>query len=111
MQMDAAFAPCRVAVASTGRAERARPGQRAFDLFASLFLLVFLAPRYGSRFRHYCSCRPSLTGLWQASGRSDLSYGRRVELDTLYARTRSTRTDLAILFRTLPVILQRRGSC
>src|SRR5260370_32831906 len=33
--------------------------------------------RYGDAFRHYCACRPGMTGLWQGSGRNSGDYGRR----------------------------------
>ena len=66
--------------------------------------------RYGGRYAHYCACRPGLTGLWQVSGRSDVSYRRRVALDTWYARNRCLSLDLKILARTVPAVVARRGS-
>ncbi len=66
--------------------------------------------RYGGRYALYCACRPGLTGLWQVSGRNDVSYRRRVALDSWYARHRSLLLDLQILFRTVPAVLFRRGS-
>ena len=66
--------------------------------------------RYGRRFAHYCAVRPGITGLWQVSGRNDISYGRRVALDTLYVQRKSFIWDLRILFLTLPAVLMRRGS-
>ncbi len=74
-------------------------------------IVVAEVGRYGSRFYDYCTCRPGLTGLWQVSGRSDLSYRRRVAIDTLYARRASLRLYAAILARTVPAVLLRRGSC
>ena len=65
--------------------------------------------RYGAHFRDYCSVRPGLTGLWQVSGRNDLSYARRVQLDCEYARSKSISGDLLIILRTLPVVLLGRG--
>ena len=73
-------------------------------------IVVAEVGRYGSRFHDYCTCRPGITGLWQVSGRNDVSYRRRVAIDTLYARTRSFRMDVSILARTLPAVLMRRGS-
>jgi lipopolysaccharide/colanic/teichoic acid biosynthesis glycosyltransferase len=52
--------------------------------------------------------RPGLTGLWQVSGRNNLSYDERVDLDVHYARQRSFRTDVAIILRTIGVILDPR---
>lgn len=66
--------------------------------------------RYGPRFNHYCRVKPGITGLWQVSGRNDVSYRRRVAMDTLYARNRSIRGDLFILMMTAPAVLFRRGS-
>lgn len=65
--------------------------------------------RYGSRFDDYCSVRPGLTGLWQISGRNDVSYGMRVRLDSLYAQRQSLGLNIAICFKTVPAILTSRG--
>jgi exopolysaccharide production protein ExoY len=67
-------------------------------------------PRYGRSFRHYCSVRPGITGLWQVSGRNDVTYRRRVAFDVLYARSRSVRSDCEILLKTLPAVLLRKGA-
>ena len=66
--------------------------------------------RYGMRFSYYCACRPGITGLWQVSGRNDVSYRRRVALDSIYARRCSLMLDGIILARTFPAVLGRRGS-
>lgn len=66
--------------------------------------------RYGRRYLHYCSVRPGITGLWQVSGRNDVSYRTRVAMDCLYARRRTLGLDLYILAATIPVVLARRGS-
>src|SRR5439155_5109228 len=50
--------------------------------------------RYGRRFRHYCSVKPGLTGLWQVSGRNDVSYRTRVAMDCLYARNKTPLLNL-----------------
>jgi lipopolysaccharide/colanic/teichoic acid biosynthesis glycosyltransferase len=68
-------------------------------------------PRYGASFRHYCTVKPGITGLWQVSGRNNTSYRKRVALDVLYARRRSAGLDLLILLRTVPAVLLRQGSC
>lgn len=65
--------------------------------------------RYGKRFDDYCSVRPGLTGLWQISGRNDVSYAMRVRLDSLYARRQSLSLNVAICFRTVPALLASRG--
>ena len=66
-------------------------------------------PRYGSSFRAYCDCRPGMTGLWQVMGRNNVSYGRRVQLDRIYARYSSMKTDLLILLRTVVIVLRTEG--
>lgn len=65
--------------------------------------------RYGRYFSDYCSVKPGITGLWQVSGRNDVSYRRRIVLDTVYARSKSLTTDLFVLSRTLPAVLSARG--
>ncbi|HLE15329.1 MAG TPA: sugar transferase [Anaerolineales bacterium] len=54
--------------------------------------------------------RPGITGLWQVSGRSDVSYEERVRLDMHYIRNWSIWFDFQILFQTLPAVLKRRGA-
>lgn len=66
--------------------------------------------RYGHGFKHYCAVRPGITGLWQVSGRNNLSYRRRVALDRLYVRSRSLNRDITIMAMTLPAVLTRNGS-
>ncbi len=73
-------------------------------------IVVAEVGRYGARFHDYCTCRPGITGLWQVSGRNDVSYRRRVAIDAVYARTASVGLDIAILARTVPAVLLRRGS-
>jgi len=67
-------------------------------------------PRYGTRFRHYCAVKPGITGLWQVSGRNDVSYRRRVAMDTFYARHKSLAWDVKLLFLTVPAVLFASGS-
>lgn len=54
--------------------------------------------------------RPGITGLWQVSGRSDLSYAERVRLDMHYIRNWTIWLDLYVLFVTLPAVVRRRGA-
>mgnify|MGYP003341700516 CR=1 FL=1 len=65
-------------------------------------------PRYGKQMEEVLAVRPGLTGLWQVSGRNNLSYRQRVRLDLRYARHRSLRMDLLIILRTVAVILDPR---
>jgi len=54
--------------------------------------------------------RPGLTGLWQVSGRSDITYEERVRLDMHYIRNWSIWFDLQLLFQTIPAVIKRRGA-
>ncbi|WP_435174345.1 sugar transferase [Gordonia hongkongensis] len=54
--------------------------------------------------------RPGMTGLWQISGRSDLSWEDSVRLDLSYVENWSLTSDLAILWRTASAVLSRRGA-
>lgn len=61
--------------------------------------------RYGSHAAEYYKARPGLTGLWQVSGRSELSYPERVALDCAYVRQWSLRNDCMILLKTIPAVI------
>ncbi len=54
--------------------------------------------------------RPGITGLWQVSGRSDLSWDEAVRLDLYYVDNWSLAYDLAILWRTVGVVIGRKGA-
>ncbi|KGG20862.1 sugar transferase [Prochlorococcus marinus] len=61
--------------------------------------------KYSLFMEEVISVRPGLTGLWQVSGRNNLSYKKRVELDLFYARNRNFILDLEIIILTLGVLL------
>ncbi len=61
--------------------------------------------KYSLFMEEVISVRPGLTGLWQVSGRNNLSYKKRVELDLIYARNRNFILDLEIIILTLGVLL------
>jgi lipopolysaccharide/colanic/teichoic acid biosynthesis glycosyltransferase len=63
-------------------------------------------PSWFARF----AVRPGMTGLWQVSGRSRLTYEEMVQLDIEYARNRSLWLNVRILFRTIPAVLFARGA-
>ena len=65
---------------------------------------------YGAHFDDYCLVRPGLTGAWQVSGRSDIGYAERIALDARYANSKSLVGDLRLIARTVPAVLNRRGS-
>lgn len=66
--------------------------------------------RYSPRVMRKFTVRPGITGLWQVSGRSDLSWRESVRLDLHYIEHRSLRMDLWILMRTVKVVLGRDGA-
>jgi exopolysaccharide production protein ExoY len=66
---------------------------------------------YGPHADAYFSVRPGLTGVWQVSGRSNVSYEGRVRMDVDYVDSWSLTKDLRILAKTLPAILSSDGSC
>jgi lipopolysaccharide/colanic/teichoic acid biosynthesis glycosyltransferase len=51
-----------------------------------------------------------MTGLWQVSGRADLSFEEMIRLDALYVASRSVPLDLKILLLTVPAVLRQRGA-
>lgn len=66
--------------------------------------------KYRRYFKEYASVRPGISGLWQVSGRNNLTYRRRVALDTFYARNKSLRLDLSILLKTFGAVIRRFGA-
>ena len=60
---------------------------------------------YGNELHVLFGVAPGLTGPWQVGGRNDLSEAERARLDIDYARHRTFRSDLALLWRTIPVVL------
>jgi lipopolysaccharide/colanic/teichoic acid biosynthesis glycosyltransferase len=66
--------------------------------------------RYGEAVDEILSVKPGITGLWQVSGRSNLSYDDRARLDLEYVRTRTVWTDIKLLLQTVPAVLQKRGA-
>jgi len=58
----------------------------------------------------YLAATPGLSGLWQVSGRSDLNYAERSQLDATYVQNWSLAADFKILLRTIPAVLGRVGA-
>lgn len=56
------------------------------------------------------SVKSGVTGLWQVSGRSELSFDERIELETFYAQNWSFWLDIKILFKTLAVVIRKQGA-
>jgi exopolysaccharide biosynthesis polyprenyl glycosylphosphotransferase len=66
--------------------------------------------RYGVHVRRRLLVKPGMTGLWQVSGRSDLSWEEAIRLDLYYVENWSLGLDLAIVLRTIWVVLTGRGA-
>ncbi len=66
--------------------------------------------RYGKWWMNLSTVKPGITGLWQVSGRSDVSYEERVMLDMNYIRNYSIWFDLQILWQTIPAVLKSKGA-
>ncbi|CAM5206583.1 hypothetical protein OURE66S_01080 [Oligella ureolytica] len=66
--------------------------------------------RYGEHKEYYLMAKPGMTGLWQVSGRNDVDYETRVYYDAWYVKNWSLWNDIAILFKTVNVVLQRDGA-
>lgn len=66
--------------------------------------------KYNSYFKDYCAMKPGLTGLWQVSGRNDVTYNERVQLDCEYHRKASFWFDMGIVLKTVPAVLGAKGS-
>ncbi len=62
--------------------------------------------------KHYARLKglPGITGLWQVSGRSDLSFEEMVKLDRYYLDNWSIRLDVSIMMRTVVAVLTRNGA-
>ena len=65
---------------------------------------------YGDYWDHYCAVRPGITGLWQISGRNEISYRRRAAMDAEYVAHLSLWRDFVILLKTFGVVTGARGS-
>lgn len=66
--------------------------------------------RYGEFAADYTKARPGITGLWQVSGRSRLTYEERVEIDRTYANSWSMQLDFWIVPQTVPALLRLDGT-
>lgn len=65
---------------------------------------------YGDHALFYNMMYPGLSGLWQVSGRSDVSYPARISMDVAYCQKWSLVLDMVILARTLPAVFQGTGA-
>lgn len=66
--------------------------------------------RYGSAIDKVLSVRPGIAGLWQVSGRNDIPYSRRVQIDASYVRLMSFGLDIKLIFKTILVVIFPKGN-
>jgi lipopolysaccharide/colanic/teichoic acid biosynthesis glycosyltransferase len=88
-----------------------------FNVFAGDMSLVGPRPplpreveRYETRVHRRFLVKPGMTGLWQVSGRSDLSWDDSVRLDLFYVENWSTFSDIIILWRTFRAVISPQGA-
>lgn len=67
-------------------------------------------PRYGNYIYDYFEVRPGISGLWQVSGRSNVDYQERVQMDTWYVHNWSVWLDMVLLWRTVAVVVKHKGA-
>jgi exopolysaccharide production protein ExoY len=65
---------------------------------------------YGSSKDEFLSVKPGLTGYWQVSGRSEVNYPERVDLELFYVKNQSFQFDLKILIQTIYSVIKRKGA-
>lgn len=65
---------------------------------------------FGDKARVILSIRPGLTGIWQVSGRNNVTYALRLQLDEKYVATQSLLLDLKLIAKTIPAMIFSRGA-
>ena len=65
---------------------------------------------YGKWGMNLLTVKPGITGLWQVSGRSDVSYEERIRLDMYYIRNWTIWLDLYLVIVTIPAIIKNKGA-
>lgn len=61
-------------------------------------------------YKYIVSCKPGVTGLWQISGRSEVTFNERIHMDMDYFRKNSLRADMRILRKTVEKLVKREGA-
>ena len=65
---------------------------------------------YQENIDYYLIAKPGMTGLWQVSGRNNVDYNTRVYFDSWYVKNWSLWNDIAILCKTIPVVIHKKGA-
>ena len=99
--------------------------QTSLDELPQIFNVIrgemnFIGPRpviqqeidqyYREYAQYYFMVKPGITGLWQVSGRSDTDYDFRIKTDKWYVINWSIWLDIAILFKTIKVVFEKKGA-
>jgi lipopolysaccharide/colanic/teichoic acid biosynthesis glycosyltransferase len=84
--------------------------KREMSLVGPRIITAAEVEKYNKWDMNLMTVRPGITGLWQVSGRSDVSYEERVRLDMHYIRNWSIWLDLQLLVQTIPAVLRARGA-
>jgi lipopolysaccharide/colanic/teichoic acid biosynthesis glycosyltransferase len=72
--------------------------------------LAYEVEQYKEWHKRRLETKPGITGLWQVSGRSDVTYEERIRLDMHYIRNWSIWLDLQLLWETIPAVLRGKGA-
>lgn len=67
-------------------------------------------PRYGRHIDKVLTIKPGITGLWQVSGRNDIPYNRRVQIDLYYANSHNMWLDLWVILKTIVVVIMPKNN-
>ena len=72
--------------------------------------MVTEKPEMGDAYETIIQCKPGITGLWQVSGRSDVTFENRLDMDIDYYENYSLGMDIKILFKTVSAVLNGDGA-
>jgi lipopolysaccharide/colanic/teichoic acid biosynthesis glycosyltransferase len=67
-------------------------------------------PKYGRYMDKILTIRPGITGLWQVSGRNDIPYERRVQIDVYYVNFRNFWLDVWLIVKTIGVVISPKNN-
>ena len=73
-------------------------------------MMIHQRKLYGDTYEEYAQVLPGITGLWQISGRNNMTFARRAELDREYIRRWSIGLDIYILFKTIEIVFWQQGA-
>ncbi len=65
--------------------------------------------KYGAYQATYLAMKPGVTGMWQVSGRNDVTYDERVQMDVDYFKSINFRLDVTLILKTVATVVQRTG--